>query len=173
MSSTQDQPSAGAGTGGQATQPSAPSGETAKQYVPRPSPQYDDAGARTEPSGAVLGLTMAAAVLMMVSGIWNFLEGLAAIIRGSYFIVLPNYAFDISVTSWGWIHLILGIVVAAAGACLFMDMLWARITGVVLASASAIANFLYIPYLPVWSVAVIALDVFVIWALLSPRRGFR
>ena len=102
---------------------------------------------------------------------WSFLEGLAAVIKQQYFIVLPNYAFNISVTGWGWIHLTLGLVVAAAGLCLFMDMTWARVTGVVLASFSAIANFLYIPYYPVWSVIVIALDVFVIWALLVPRRG--
>jgi hypothetical protein len=60
--------------------------------------------------------------------------------------------------------------VAIAGVCLLADMTWARVTGVALASVSAIANFLYIPYFPVWSIIVIALDVFVIWALLMPRR---
>jgi hypothetical protein len=60
--------------------------------------------------------------------------------------------------------------VAVAGLCLLLDMTWARVAGVFLASLSAIANFLYIPYFPVWSIIVIALDVFVIWALLMPRR---
>ena len=128
-------------------------------------------GASAEATSAVAGgMTAIAAVLMMLSGVWNFLEGLAAVLKQQFFVVLPNYAFNVSVSGWGWTHLILGLVVAAAGLCLFLDMTWARITGVALASVSAIANFLYIPYFPVWSIIVIALDVFVIWALLMPRR---
>lgn len=144
-----------------------------RQYVPRPARNLDDtsyAGAR--PAGAVLGFTITAAVLMMLSGLWNFLEGLAAIIKGEFFVVLPNYVYNISVTSWGWIHLILGAAVFVAGAFLFMDKVWARIVGVVLACLSAVANFLYIPYYPVWSVIVIALDVFIVWALLAPRNSY-
>jgi hypothetical protein len=117
-----------------------------------------------------MGFTIAAAVLMMMSGVWNFLEGLAAIIRGSFVVVLHNYAYELSATSWGWFHLILGAVVAIAGVALLTDKLWARIIGVALAAVSAIVNFLYIPYLPVWSIVLIAVDVAIIWALLTPRR---
>jgi hypothetical protein len=113
-----------------------------------------------------------AAVLMMLSGIWSFLEGLAGIIKGTFFVVLPNYAYSVSATSWGWTHLVIGVVVFLAGACLLADQLWARAAGVVIASLSAIANFLFIPYYPVWSIVVIAIDLFVIWALLSPRRRY-
>ncbi len=161
--STQDQSAHGTTSGASA-------GDTARQYVPRPSPGYDDTYAEKGPSGMAKGFTLFAAIMLMISGIWNFLEGLSAIIKGSFYIVLPNYAFNVSVTSWGWWHLIMGIVVFAAGACLVMDMFWARVAGVVIASLSAIVNFLYIPYQPVWSVVVIALDVFVIWALVAPRR---
>ena len=145
----------------------------AGQYVPRPTPGYDTPAhaASDRPSGAVIGWTAFAAVLMMVSGLWSFLEGIAAIIRGSFFIQLPNYAYEVSTHSWGWIHLALGIVVFLAGACLFTGMLWARMVGVVIAVFSLIANFMYIPYQPVWSIVVIAIDVFVIWALMSPRRA--
>jgi len=147
--------------------------DTARQYVPRQTAGYDDAGATERfPSGAALGLTLAAAVIMMVSGVWDFLAGLIGIIKGSFFVVLPNYSFSLSAVAWGWLHLILGVVVFAAGAALLMDRLWARAVGVILASFSAIANFLFIPYYPIWSVVVIALDVFVIWALLSPRRRY-
>jgi len=84
---------------------------------------------------------------------------------------LHNYAYELSATSWGWFHLILGAVVAIAGVALLTDKLWARIIGVALAAVSAIVNFLYIPYLPVWSIVLIAIDVAIIWALLTPRRG--
>jgi hypothetical protein len=124
------------------------------------------------PSGAALGFTALAAVMMMLSGVANLLEGLAAIIRGSYFVTLPNYAYNTSVSGWGWTHLIVGVVVFLAGACLLLDMLWARVTGIVLASLSLLLNLVYIPYFPVWSIIVIAIDAFVIWALLTPRRQY-
>jgi hypothetical protein len=178
--SRQDQPPYEAATGtpggmpaGDAPRPAGTAGrhEAPRQYVPRPTPEYDDAYyEETGPTGAAKGLTIFAAIMLMLSGIMNFLEGLGAIINGRFYVVLPNYAFNVSVTSWGWWHLIMGVVVFAAGACLVMDMLWARIAGVVLAGISAVVNFLYIPYSPIWSVVIIALDVFVIWALLAPRN---
>jgi hypothetical protein len=148
----------------------APRGDAAAGYVPRQAGAYDAGYTDSGPSGAALGFTMLAAVLMMLSGVWGFFEGLAAIIKSSAFIVLPNYAFSISTVAWGWIHLILGVLIAAAGVALLRDMLWARVTGVVLASLITISNFLFIPYYPVWSIVVIALNLFVIWALLTPRR---
>jgi hypothetical protein len=144
--------------------------ERTGQYVPRPAWQQDEP--RSGGGVAVTGFTALAAVFMVLSGLWSFLEGLAAIIKGGFFVVLPNYAYDISVTGWGWMHLVLGVVVFLAGLCLFMDMAWARVTGIILATISAVANFLYIPYYPLWSIVVIALDVFVIWALMSPRRRY-
>jgi hypothetical protein len=116
-------------------------------------------------------VTFAAAVLLLLSGAFNFFEGLAAVIRGSYFIVLPNYAYNISVSGWGWFHLILGVVAFLTGCFLFVDSPIARVAGVIIASVSAIVNFLYIPYSPVWSVVLIAIDAVIIWALASPRRG--
>ena len=77
----------------------------------------------------------------------------------------PNYAYEIDVTAWGWIHLIIGVVVAFAGIAVYSGATWARSVGIVLAILSAIANFLYIPYYPVWAVLIIALNVAVIWAL--------
>jgi hypothetical protein len=146
--------------------------DTARGYVPRPAPGYDDVSATySEPSGAAIGLTILAAVFMMVSGVFGFFEGLAAVIRGSFFVTLPNYAFSLSATSWGVVHLILGSLLFITGAALLADQTWARIVGVVLAAFMMIANFVYLPYYPVWAIVVIALDAFVIWALLTPRRG--
>jgi hypothetical protein len=170
MSSAQGQPppNAGASTESQETgRHEASRQEAGRQYVPRQAPRYDEGTRR--PRGFAGGLTIAAAVMLMLSGLWDFFEGLAAIIRGSFFVVLPNYAYNISVSGWGWFHLIMGVVVFLTGACLFMDMLWARVAGIVIAAASAVINFLYIPYQPVWSIVVIAIDLAVIWALLTPR----
>jgi hypothetical protein len=140
-----------------------------QQYVPRPAQAHDDRPA-PGPTGAAFGFTMMAAIMMILSGIWSFLEGLAAVIRGPFFVTLPHYAYNMSVHGWGWFHLILGIVVFLAGVALFTDAMWARLVGTTLALISAVVNFLYIPYQPVWSIIVIAIDVFVIWALMTPRE---
>jgi hypothetical protein len=174
MSEMQDrpaqQPRGGAATGTTAAAPS----DATRGYVPRPAPGYDDVGAASDgPRGAALGLTILAAVLMMISGVFGFFEGLAAIIKGSFFVVLPNYAYSLSATGWGWLHLILGALVFVAGAALLADQTWARITGVVLAAFQTIASFVFLPYYPVWGIVVIALSLFVIWALLTPRNRYQ
>jgi len=145
--------------------------DAARGYVPRPAPGYDDVNATyEEPRGAVIGLTILAAVFMMIAGVFGFFEGLAAIIRGSFFVALPNYAFSLSATGWGVVHMILGVLVFLAGAALLAGQTWARVVGVVLAASLMIANFVYLPYYPVWAIVLIALNALVIWALLTPRR---
>jgi hypothetical protein len=115
---------------------------------------------------AQAGFTVLAATLMILSGLWSFLEGLVAIFRtGSFFTTLPNYTFQFSVHSWGWIHLAIGVVLFAAGACVLLGQAWARAVGIVLAVCSGIANFIFLPYYPLWSIVLIAIDVFIIWAL--------
>ena len=103
--------------------------------------------------------------LMILSGLWSFLVGLVAIIRQSFYVTLPNYTYQFSVHGWGWIHLALGIVIFAAGFCVLLGQRWALLTGIVLAVFSAVANFMFLPYYPLWAIIVIAIDLFVIWAL--------
>lgn len=114
---------------------------------------------------AVAGLTGFAAAIMILSGIWGALLGIAAIAKDKWFVIGPNYVYKIDTTTWGWIHLVLGIVVAVAGVCLLLGQTWARMTALVLAFISAIAQFMFLPYFPLWTILIIALDIFVIWAL--------
>ena len=158
-----DQSGRESGTG---TQAGAESGGATRQYVPRQAPRY----AETRPRGAAMGVVLFAAVAMMISGVWNILEGIAALVHSGFVVVVRNYAFSMSATSWGWFHLILGAVVLAAGIGLLTDKMWARIVGVCVVAISMIVNFLYVPYLPVWSIMVIAIDMAILWALLGPRE---
>jgi hypothetical protein len=109
-----------------------------------------------------------AATMMALLGVFQAIVGLVAIIDDEYFIVTRNYTFDIDTTALGSIHLLLGILVAAAGFFLFAGRRWAAIFAIVLTSLSAIANFFFIPYDPFWSILVIAIDVWVIWSLTRP-----
>jgi hypothetical protein len=117
------------------------------------------------PSGWAVGFTVFAGVMMIMMGILHALWGLAAIIEDEFFVATRNYLYNVDVTGWGWVHLIAGVIVILAGFWVFTGSVWARTVGVILAVLSAIANFLTIPYFPVWSLVIIAVDIFVIWAL--------
>ena len=118
-----------------------------------------------ERSGAAVGFTMFAGVLMITIGIWHAIVGFAGILENEFYTVTPNYILELDASAWGWIHLVAGIVVALAGFALFQGAVWARTVGVLLAVISLIANFAFIPFYPVWSIALIALNIAVIWAL--------
>ena len=117
------------------------------------------------------GLVVFAGVMMIMLGSFHALAGLTAIFKDQFYVATPNYLYSIDVTTWGWIHLIGGVVVAAAGFFVFSGALWARVIGIVLAALSAIANFLFVPHYPFWSLLMIALGIFVIWALAVTPGG--
>ncbi len=117
-----------------------------------------------------MGIAVFAAVMLIIIGVFHALNGLSAIIDDKFYVVTQNYLYSIDVTTWGWIHLIFGIIVAAAGIYLLRGSFWAVIVGIIVAVLSAILNFLFIPYYPFWSLLIIALDVVVIWALAMHGR---
>lgn len=119
-------------------------------------------------SWALGGLVFAATMMIML-GIWEVFVGVAAIVNDRFFVVGPNYTYDIDTTIWGWIHLALGVIVVLAGFFLFTGALWARAVGIGLAALVAINNFIFLPYFPLWSLAMMALAVFVIWSLATAR----
>jgi hypothetical protein len=131
--------------------------------TPRPSTAHEAV------SPVAAGFAIFAGVLMVMLGTFQAFQGLAAILEDELFIVTRNYAYDLDLTAWGWIHMGVGIVVALAGFYVFSGAMWARVIGITMALIAAIANFMYIPYYPVWSVLIIALCVVVIWALASFR----
>ncbi|MFI7320531.1 hypothetical protein [Streptomyces venezuelae] len=124
----------------------------------------------TTAQAAAAGLTVFAAVMLMLAGIMGFIRGLMAVLEDDVFLTTRDYVFQFDLTSWGWIHLILGVVAIGVSAGLFAAMTWARVTGVVIAGLLMIANFLSIPYYPFWSLTLIAVNGFIIWGLCVVRR---
>ncbi|GAA4961648.1 hypothetical protein GCM10023205_26450 [Yinghuangia aomiensis] len=116
-------------------------------------------------------------MLMTIGGVPAVFQGIAAIAKDDMIVKTRNCSFAFSSTGWGWIYLILGIVIflagiALAGIALFSGAAWARFLGVLLAGLSVIADFTWLPYYPVWSIVVIAVDVAIIWALCTgPSRS--
>ena len=119
-----------------------------------------------ERAGAGAGWVLFASIVMIVGGFFAFFEGLAALLKsGRFYHTVASYPYGANVKTWGWIVLIAGIIVLLAGFYVMTGALWARIIGITLASLSALANFFFIPFYPFWSLMVITLDIFVIWAL--------
>ena len=131
----------------------------------RPVPDYQG-------SSWASGLSVFAASLMMVLGVFQFFEGLVAVVDGNDFLLnTKNYVVQFDASTWGWTHLILGVVVAATGLFILTGNAVARGVGVGIVSLSALANFLWIPYYPLWALTVLALDVAAIWALTNANLG--
>ncbi|WP_282701084.1 hypothetical protein [Streptomyces sp. CC219B] len=106
-----------------------------------------------------------AGVLMLVNGVVAVLQGISALATDDVYDVVGNYVYKINLTGWGVILLCLGALAAAVGAGILQGAWWARMTGIFLASLSMVFHFLFLPYQPVWSVLMVAIDFFVIWAL--------
>ncbi|HEY5860389.1 MAG TPA: hypothetical protein VIX62_08915 [Actinomycetota bacterium] len=123
-----------------------------------------------ERSSGAVGWTMFAGVMMILIGAFHAIAGLAGILEDDFYAVTPNYVLEFDATTWGWVHLIGGVIVLFAGFSVFKGAVWARTVGVIIAAVSALVSFAWIPFYPVWSIVVIAIDVAVIWALTAHGR---
>jgi hypothetical protein len=135
--------------------------------------QASAARADREASGWAVGFILFAAIMMIMSGIFQAIAGLVAIFENEFYVATREYLFQFDATSWGWIHLVVGVVVAFAGWGLLSGRTWARVVAITLAVLSAIANFLFIPYYPFWALLIITLDIFVIWAVSAHGGAMR
>ena len=137
------------------------------------APQYRSAGRAKEASGWAVGFILFAALMMIMSGVFQAFSGLVALFENEFYAATRNYLFQFDATTWGWIHLVVGLIVAFAGWGVLSGRTWARVVGITLALVSAIANFLFIPYYPFWALTVITLDIFVIWAITAHGGDMR
>ena len=116
------------------------------------------------------GVATFAAVVLVTVSIFEILQAIAAIAEDEVFVTGINYSYSIDVSTWGWIHLTLGIIALAIGFGLLAEQTWARVAGIVVAVLVALANFAWLPYYPLWSMLVIAFSVLVIWALTAQMK---
>ena len=117
------------------------------------------------------GMTIFAAVMLVTIGLFQCVAGLAALFDDEFFVNTPNYTFKFDLTTWGWTYLAIGLLAVAVGVALFMRQAWAMVTGIALAVLSALNNFLFLPYYPLWSMVIIAFDIALIWALTAMLKN--
>jgi len=116
------------------------------------------------PSGWV-GWAYFAAFMVMFLGIFEAMAGLAAIFKDNFYLVTQTHLLVFNFTTWGWINLILGIIIFLAGLELLRGAMWARIVALFLAVLSLVANAGFIDAYPIWSILMMIVDVLVIYAL--------
>jgi hypothetical protein len=107
---------------------------------------------------------------MIMGGVFQAFTGLVAIFNDQFLIPTREYLFQFDRTSWGWIHLVLGVVIAGAGAGLLAGRTWGPVVAIALALCSAVVMFAFLPQYPLWALIVIALSVAVIWAVATADR---
>ena len=115
-----------------------------------------------------VGWIVFAGTMMAILGVFHMFEGLIALFRHSY-IVFPTQGLTIQVsyTQWGWVQLITGALVFLAGLGLFTGRAWARTVAVILVAISALVNFAWATSFPIWSLTLLAIDFFVIYAIIA------
>jgi hypothetical protein len=135
--------------------------------ISSPNPQDQRSAHWDDSAGSAwTGWIAFAGTIMVMLGIFHAIQGLVALFNSDYFLVGRNgLVVHANYTTWGWVHLLGGILIAAAGVGLFTGQLWARTVGVILALVSAVINVGFLAAYPLWSLMMIALDVTVILAL--------
>jgi hypothetical protein len=131
---------------------------------------YDSSGKTAKSSGLAVGITFTAALILIFAGVFGIIEGIVGLVNNDIYVVTQKWVFQLNTTTWGWIHIIVGVIALGAGIGLFAGQVWARTVAVIAACLSIIANFLWLPYYPWWALLIIAFDVFVIWAVTAHGR---
>ncbi|WP_232718750.1 DUF7144 family membrane protein [Gordonia metallireducens] len=134
----------------------------------------EERGTLSAKQGIAAGTSIGAAIILIVVGVVQLAQGIAAVAKDEVFVRGIEYVYKFDISTWGWIHIVLGAIAIIVGAGLVSGAGWARFTAIVIAGLSIIANFLWLPYYPWWSILVIALDVVVIWAVSTwnPRAEY-
>ena len=124
-------------------------------------------------SGGATGASAFAGVLLLINGVLGVLQGIAAIARDSLYVTTLHYVYRFDLTAWGWINLVLGLLIIIVGIGILARQKWAQWAGIMIAAVSLALQFMFLPYYPIWALIVIALDAFVIWALLMHHPDTR
>ena len=134
------------------------------------APSYRQTNEQEPPSGWATGFIVFAGVMMIMAGGFQALTGLVGVFENEFYVETRNYLVKFDATTWGWIHLLLGLLVFFAGFAVMSGKTWGRTIGIILAVLSALTNFAFLPYYPFWAMTIIALDVFIVWALAAHGR---
>jgi hypothetical protein len=125
-----------------------------------------------EPSGGAMAWITFAGVVMIIGGGFSILQGLGWLINSNQF-PIKDSVFSANATTWGWVQLLLGVVVLLSGFAVFSGNVLARTVGVIVVGLNMLTSFVSIDLHPVWGICVIAIDLAIIWALTAHGRDIQ
>lgn len=113
------------------------------------------------------GWVIFAGIMLLFSGVLQMIMGLTALVNDTFFVTnsATNTLVVFDISTWGWIHLFIGLFIICAGVALFSGSGWARAIAVVLVSLNFLAQFTFMGVYPIWSIIMMILDLIVIYAL--------
>lgn len=119
------------------------------------------------------GWVVFAGVMMVIGGALWALQGFIAVIKGDLVIFSDEGALFLNVTGWGWVHMILGLLLLLSGVLVMRGNMFGRTMAVFLVILSIIINFIWLPVYPVWAIIVIVIDVFILYAVIVHGREMK
>lgn len=113
------------------------------------------------------GISVTAACMLLILAAVSVLQGISALRSDEIYVAGVEYVYKFDTTTWGWVHVVLGVLALIVGVGLVMGTTWGRYCALGVAALVIVANFLSLPYYPGWSLVIIGLSVVVIWALMA------
>lgn len=126
-----------------------------------------------ETSGWAIGFTAFAGFMMIMMGGWWIISGLVGLFNSEFYVVTLRWIFEFDISTWAWIHLIVGSIILVAGIFLFQGAVWARTVGVIIAVIAGLLSFAWLPYYPIWAILFIVVSIAIIWALTAHGRDIK
>ncbi len=107
-----------------------------------------------------------AGILMIIRAFFQGFSGVVALTKPTTYVVTEEKLAVFNFTAWGWIHIVIGILLLSAGFSVLAGGMWGRIVGVIMTTLAVIANLAFLPAYPIWSAIAIVIDVLILYALI-------
>jgi hypothetical protein len=121
--------------------------------------------------GMVADITsVLAGSLLLMTALFDILQGLSAIAKDDVYAAGTDYLYRFDTTTWGWVHLVIGVLALAVAIGILAHASWGQVTGLIVAGLVMLTNFAFLPYYPFWSITVITFSVLVMWALCTQLK---
>lgn len=112
-----------------------------------------------------VGWVYFAAFMLIAIGFFQTILGFTALLNDEWLIQVGGQLLLLDYTTWGWVHLILGIVSMVAGTGLFNGSNWARVIAIILVLFNFLAQFAFVSVYPLWSIIIMVVDILILYAL--------
>lgn len=106
-------------------------------------------------------------LMMVLLGMLHMTAGFVALFKDEVYLLTTSNVWILDLTTWGWVHVIAGLIVLMAGFAVMSGKMWGRVVGILIGILAAVANFAFIPIYPVWSIIMLTVSILVVFALVA------